>query len=114
MRQNASGTVIWLTAGSWLSCCPVPAAGQKIWQRPGRFRSPLWGRAPGCRGLCRPGGLVLAIKGASAARELARARPVLRRLGAADVEIVTAGTRLAGLVQQPTTVIRFRTRGVPE
>ena len=64
--------------------------------------------------LCRPGGLVLAIKGASAARELDRARPVLRRLGAADVEIVTAGTRLAGLVQQPTTVIRFRTRGVPE
>jgi 16S rRNA (guanine527-N7)-methyltransferase len=60
-------------------------------------------------GLCRPGGLVLAIKGASANAELERARPVLSRLDAADVDIVTAGTRLSGLVQHPTTVIRFRT-----
>jgi 16S rRNA (guanine527-N7)-methyltransferase len=65
-------------------------------------------------GLCRPGGLVLAIKGTSAKAELERARRVLSRLGAADVGIVTAGTRLAGLVQQPTTVIRFRTRRVAE
>ena len=65
-------------------------------------------------GLCRPGGLVLAIKGASAKAELERARPVLRQLGAVGADVVTAGTRLGGLVEQPTTVIRFRTRGVPE
>ena len=64
-------------------------------------------------GLCRPGGLVLAIKGASAKAELERARPVLRQLGAVDADVVTAGTRLGGLIEQPTTVIRFRTRGVP-
>ena len=64
-------------------------------------------------GLCRPGGLVLAIKGASASAELERARPVLSRLGATDVDLVAAGSGLAGLVQ-PTTVIRFRTRGTRE
>jgi 16S rRNA (guanine527-N7)-methyltransferase len=58
-------------------------------------------------GLARAGGLVLAIKGAAAGTELDRARPVLRRLGATGAEIVLAG---AGLVEQPTTVVRFRTR----
>jgi 16S rRNA (guanine527-N7)-methyltransferase len=57
-------------------------------------------------GLARPGGLVLAIKGSTAAEELAQAMPVLRELGAADVEIVSAG---AGLLERPTTVVRFRT-----
>ena len=58
-------------------------------------------------GLARPGGLVLAIKGAAAGQELDRARPALRRLGATGIEIVTAG---AGLIDQPATVVRFRTR----
>jgi 16S rRNA (guanine527-N7)-methyltransferase len=58
-------------------------------------------------GLARPGGLVLAMKGATAAAELERARPVLRRIGATGAEVVTAGT---GLVDQPATVIRFRTK----
>jgi len=58
-------------------------------------------------GLARSGGLVLAIKGAAAGTELDRARPVLRRLGATGTEIVVAG---AGLLDQPTTVVRFRTR----
>ena len=57
--------------------------------------------------LARPGGLVLAIKGATAAAELERARPVLRQLGATGAEIVAAGS---GLVDQPATVVRFRTR----
>ncbi|HWF82264.1 MAG TPA: 16S rRNA (guanine(527)-N(7))-methyltransferase RsmG [Streptosporangiaceae bacterium] len=57
-------------------------------------------------GVARRGGLVLALKGAAAADELAEAAPVLRRLGASGVEIVTAGT---GVVSQPTTVVRFRT-----
>ena len=47
-------------------------------------------------GLARPGGLVLAIKGAGAAQEVARATPVLRRLGARDVAVVTAGDGPAG------------------
>jgi 16S rRNA (guanine527-N7)-methyltransferase len=57
-------------------------------------------------GLARPGGLVLAIKGASAGQELDRALPMLRRLGASGVEILAAGT---GLIDQPATVVRFRT-----
>jgi 16S rRNA (guanine527-N7)-methyltransferase len=58
-------------------------------------------------GLSRPGGLVLAIKGATAAAELDHARPVLRRLGAVDVELVTAG---AGRISQPATVVRWTVR----
>lgn len=59
-------------------------------------------------GLARPGGLVLAIKGASAAAELDQARPLLRRMGATDVELVRIGR---GVVEQPTTVVSFRTAG---
>jgi 16S rRNA (guanine527-N7)-methyltransferase len=55
-------------------------------------------------GLVRPGGLVLAIKGAGAAQEVTRAMPVLRRLGATDVEVVVAG---AGKVRDTATVVRF-------
>jgi len=57
-------------------------------------------------GLARPGGLVLAVKGASAGAELDQARPLLRRMGATDVELVRVGT---GVVEQPTTVVSFRT-----
>jgi 16S rRNA (guanine527-N7)-methyltransferase len=55
-------------------------------------------------GLSRPGGLILAIKGASAAQELDQARPVLRRLGTTGAELVTAGR---GRISPPATVIRF-------
>jgi 16S rRNA (guanine527-N7)-methyltransferase len=54
--------------------------------------------------LARPGGLILAMKGAGAAHEVARAQPVLRRLGARDVEVVQAG---AGRVEPTVTVVRF-------
>jgi 16S rRNA (guanine527-N7)-methyltransferase len=57
-------------------------------------------------GVAKPGGLVLAMKGVAAAAEVAEAGPVLHRLGATGVEIVSAG---AGLLSQPTTVVRFRT-----
>jgi 16S rRNA (guanine527-N7)-methyltransferase len=57
-------------------------------------------------GLARPGGLVLAIKGAAAGEELDRALPVLRRLGATDAEVVVAG---AGSLDRAATVVRFRT-----
>jgi 16S rRNA (guanine527-N7)-methyltransferase len=54
--------------------------------------------------LVRPGGLVLAMKGAGAEQEVARARPVLDRLGARDVTVVHAGS---GKVGPPTTIVRF-------
>ncbi len=57
-------------------------------------------------GLARPGGLVLAIKGAGAADELGRAQPVLRQLAARDVELVRAGS---GKVDPAATVVRFTT-----
>jgi 16S rRNA (guanine527-N7)-methyltransferase len=60
-------------------------------------------------GLAKPGGQVLAIKGASAAREVADAVPVFRELGAREVEILSAGAKL---LAQPTTVVRFVTRTV--
>jgi len=55
-------------------------------------------------GLARPGGLVLALKGAGAEQELARARGVLRRLGARDAAVVQAGS---GRVSPAATVIRL-------
>ena len=63
-------------------------------------------------GLARPGGVVLAIKGASAQEELKQAERELRRLGARDAEVVLAGS---GLLEPPATVVRFRTgaRRVP-
>jgi 16S rRNA (guanine527-N7)-methyltransferase len=60
--------------------------------------------------LARPGGLVLAMKGAGAAREVEEAAPVLRRIGATDVEIVFAGGEI---LDEPSTLVRFTTsRGV--
>jgi 16S rRNA (guanine527-N7)-methyltransferase len=55
-------------------------------------------------GLVRPGGLILAIKGATADEEVARARPVLRRLGIRDVAVVRAGK---GKVDRAATVVRL-------
>ena len=55
-------------------------------------------------GVVRPGGLVLAIKGQTAADELRKARPVLRRIGARGAEVVRAGR---GKVDPATTVVRF-------
>jgi 16S rRNA (guanine527-N7)-methyltransferase len=55
-------------------------------------------------GLVRPGGLILAIKGAAAEEEVAQARPVLRRLGMRDVAVVRAGD---GKVDRAATVVRM-------
>ena len=57
--------------------------------------------------LVRPGGVVLAIKGQSAQAEVARAQPVLRRLGFRDVSVVTAGS---GTVIPAVTVVRMVSR----
>jgi 16S rRNA (guanine527-N7)-methyltransferase len=71
-----------------------------------RAVAPLERLAGLAAGLARPGGLVLAIKGTSAADEVARARPTLDRLGVSGVDVVGAG---AGIISPPTTVVRFRT-----
>jgi 16S rRNA (guanine527-N7)-methyltransferase len=57
-------------------------------------------------GLARPGGMVLAIKGAGAADEVMRAQSVLRQLGVQDLELVLAGD---GKVDPAATVVRFTT-----
>lgn len=71
-----------------------------------RAVAPLHKLAGLAAGLARPGGLVLAIKGAGAADEVGRAQPALRQLAARDVEIVLAGS---GKVDPPATVVRFIT-----
>jgi 16S rRNA (guanine527-N7)-methyltransferase len=58
-------------------------------------------------GVVRPGGMVLAIKGRTAAEELKAAGPVLRRIGARDAQVVRAGH---GKVVPATTVVRFFAR----
>jgi 16S rRNA (guanine527-N7)-methyltransferase len=58
-------------------------------------------------GLVRPGGLVLAIKGAGAAEEVAKARRVLRRLGVRDVSVLQAG---GGDSEPAATVVRLTAR----
>jgi 16S rRNA (guanine527-N7)-methyltransferase len=55
-------------------------------------------------GVIRPGGMVLAIKGRTAADELKNAEPVLRRIGAHGAEVVRAGQ---GKVIPAATVVRF-------
>jgi 16S rRNA (guanine527-N7)-methyltransferase len=65
--------------------------------------------APLAAGLAKPGGPVLAIKGAGAVSEVAQAEPVLRRLGATEVSIASLGD---DVLDQPTTVVRFVTSAV--
>ncbi|HTX81071.1 MAG TPA: 16S rRNA (guanine(527)-N(7))-methyltransferase RsmG [Streptosporangiaceae bacterium] len=57
-----------------------------------RAVAPLDKLAGLCLGLARPGGRVLAIKGSNADAELAKARPVLARLGVTDARIVHAAS----------------------
>jgi 16S rRNA (guanine527-N7)-methyltransferase len=73
-----------------------------------RAVAPLDRLLPWCLPLARPGGLVLAMKGAAAADELAVVTSRLGRLGGADPSIHRLG---AGLVDPQTTVVRVvRTR----
>jgi 16S rRNA (guanine527-N7)-methyltransferase len=69
-----------------------------------RAVAPLERLAGLAAGLVRPGGLILAIKGAAADEEVARARPVLRRLGVRDVNVVRVGN---GKVDRAATVVRM-------
>jgi 16S rRNA (guanine527-N7)-methyltransferase len=72
-----------------------------------RAVAPLGRLAELATGLVRPGGMVLAIKGRTAADELKNARPALRRVGARGAEVVRAGQ---GKVIPATTVVRFFAR----
>jgi 16S rRNA (guanine527-N7)-methyltransferase len=54
--------------------------------------------------LLKPGGIVLAIKGARATQEVRAAGDALRRLGVRDVEVLTAGS---GKVDPAATVVRL-------
>jgi 16S rRNA (guanine527-N7)-methyltransferase len=72
-----------------------------------RAVAPLARLAELAAGMVRPGGMVLAIKGRTAAEELKKARPVLRRIGARGAEVVRAGQ---GKVDPATTVVRFFAR----
>jgi 16S rRNA (guanine527-N7)-methyltransferase len=61
-------------------------------------------------GLARPGGRVLAIKGSGAESELAKAGPVLGRLGVTDARVMRAGTPGSGAT---ATVVTFTTPDHP-
>lgn len=69
-----------------------------------RAVAPLDKLAGLCLGLLRPGGKVLAMKGTSAEAELARARPVLAKLGVTDARVVHAGSAGGG---PAATVVTF-------
>ena len=58
-----------------------------------------------CLPLLRPGGRLLAIKGATAVAEAEQFAPVIRGLGGTDVDVVQCG---AGLITEPTTVVVIR------
>jgi 16S rRNA (guanine527-N7)-methyltransferase len=68
-----------------------------------RAVAPLDRLAGWAAGVLRPGGQILAIKGESAADELAAARPVLSRLGARSAEVLRVDH---GRVVSATTVVR--------
>ena len=70
-----------------------------------RAVAPLGRLAGWAVGLCRPGGTVLAIKGAGARDEVAQAGPELSLLGITDLEVLQVGS---GEVDPPATVVRFR------
>ena len=60
--------------------------------------------------LARPGGLLLALKGASAAEEVERDAAALRSAGLTDVEVLTVGE---GIVDPVTYVVRGTVTGPP-
>ncbi|WP_253777285.1 16S rRNA (guanine(527)-N(7))-methyltransferase RsmG [Goodfellowiella coeruleoviolacea] len=67
-----------------------------------RAVAPLERLASWCLPLLRPGGLLVALKGASAAEELARDAPALTRAGGVRQQVVTCGSEV---LDQPTTVV---------
>jgi len=70
-----------------------------------RAVAPLERLAALALGLLKPGGIVLAVKGAKAAAEISDAEQALSRLGVREVEVLTAGR---GKVDPAATVVRLR------
>ena len=68
-----------------------------------RAVAPMHRLAGWCLPLLRPGGVLLALKGASATDELVEHAAAIRRVGGRDCEVLTVG---AGVVDPPTTVVR--------
>jgi 16S rRNA (guanine527-N7)-methyltransferase len=68
-----------------------------------RAVAPLDRLAGWCLPLLRPGGALLALKGATAGSEIERHRDQMRRAGAGEIDVVTCG---ADLLDEPTTVAR--------
>jgi 16S rRNA (guanine527-N7)-methyltransferase len=67
-----------------------------------RAVAPLHRLAAWCLPLLRPGGTMLAVKGASAPEEIARDATAVRRLGGGTPRILRCG---AGIVDPPSTVV---------
>lgn len=67
-----------------------------------RAVAPLAKLAGWCLPLVRPGGRLLAIKGASAAEEVDRDRAAVRKAGGSEIEVLHCG---AGVLDVPTTVV---------
>jgi 16S rRNA (guanine527-N7)-methyltransferase len=73
-----------------------------------RAVAPLGKLAGWAVGLCRPGGTVLAIKGANAQTEVTESRTLLRQLGISDLAVLQVGSDKVDL---PATVVRFTAPG---
>ena len=72
-----------------------------------RAVAPLDRLAGWCLPLLRPGGVLLALKGASAEAEVASHREAVGRLGGGEIDVVSCGS---GLLDDPVTVVRVRRR----
>jgi 16S rRNA (guanine527-N7)-methyltransferase len=75
-----------------------------------RAVAPLEKLAGWCAAVARPGATVMAMKGSSAAAELARARPVLAAMGVTDARVRQVGSA-SGLAA--ATVVMFTVPGRP-
>jgi 16S rRNA (guanine527-N7)-methyltransferase len=69
-----------------------------------RAVAPLGKLAGWAVGLCRPGGTILAIKGAGAQTEVTDSKTLLRQLGISDLAVLQVGS---DKVDPPATVVRF-------
>lgn len=67
-----------------------------------RALAPLAKLCGWCVPLARPGGALLAMKGASAADEVARDNEAMRAAGACDIQVLACG---AGRIAEPATVV---------
>jgi 16S rRNA (guanine527-N7)-methyltransferase len=70
-----------------------------------RAVAPLAKLAGWCLPLVRPGGWLVALKGASAADEVARDAPSVRRAGGVELSVVSCGAQVLAV---PTTVVLVR------